>query len=400
MKKVLFATIVAAAALLCSCGGGGQQEGITSIAVKPASTTLAEGATLQMTVVPTPSGLKGVYTWTSSDTTVCSVDAEGLVTAKAVGTAIITAKEANGVEGKSEIKVTSFLESFQWGEACVYNFSTKDTVGARIDTITSTDGETFFAYFIPNELWVMSEGFYITDEGYLGGADEGLIITMPAHMYWAAKEINPGMDKGTIFCLGYWTIEKDSSNIYDRVGEPGEYGEGVLTNVLAGWDAYNAGQSPRDYFKAAGEAVTGTTIKYFYYDVPEGETEGDYYSNWVADAVLTDAVFYMSGAVEGSSDFMIGIDAGQFVFNALKGDWMGIDATYDEESKKIVINDRSKLMISDDIVVEWGKFPTKAPARNAGLRPVKMLNDNPTINKEMLDKMAAQKGIKVLRINK
>lgn len=402
MKKVLFATLVAAVALFCSCEKkpGKEDSGITSITVKPSNTTLAEGATLQMTVVPTPSGLKGVYTWTSSDTTICTVNAEGLVTAVGAGTAYITAKEANGVEGKSEIKVTSFLESFQWGEACVYNFQSKDTVGAPIDEITAGDGKKYRAYFIPNELWVMSEGFYITDEGDLGGSEDGLIITMPAHMYWAPKELNPGMAQGTIFCLGLWEIVKDSSDVSTLVGEPGVYGEGVLTNVLAGWDAYNAGQSPGEYFKAAGEAVTGTTMKYYYYDVPEGKTEGGYYSNWVPDAVLTNAAFYMSGNAESSSEFMIGVDAGKFVFNALKGDWLGVNATYDEENEKIIINDRSKLMITDDILVEWGEFPVQNAASNKALRPVKMLNDDPAINKAMLDKMANQKGIKVLRINK
>lgn len=64
---------------------------VASVAVSPAAPTIAVGDQLQLikTVLPS-TALQGV-TWASDDTAVATVDANGLVTAVAVGDAVITA---------------------------------------------------------------------------------------------------------------------------------------------------------------------------------------------------------------------------------------------------------------------------------------------------------------------
>lgn len=57
----------------------------------PHELTLSEGSTATLTPTVTPSGALYVITWTSSNTTVATVSAGGVVTAKKKGTAIITA---------------------------------------------------------------------------------------------------------------------------------------------------------------------------------------------------------------------------------------------------------------------------------------------------------------------
>ncbi|HEU4631853.1 MAG TPA: Ig-like domain-containing protein [Gemmatimonadaceae bacterium] len=68
---------------------------VASVTLAPASATLPTGATQQLTATPRDLGgtvLTGrVVTWRSSDATVASVAADGLVTARSAGTATITA---------------------------------------------------------------------------------------------------------------------------------------------------------------------------------------------------------------------------------------------------------------------------------------------------------------------
>ena len=72
----------------------------------PATLTLKEGLTQQLTVSVTPSYAPYTLTWTSSKDKVATVSTEGKVTAVAEGTAVITAKTANGKEARCTVTVT------------------------------------------------------------------------------------------------------------------------------------------------------------------------------------------------------------------------------------------------------------------------------------------------------
>ena len=66
---------------------------VTGITVAPTTSTLSLSGTTteQLTATLAPAGATGTITWTSSDDTIAEVSATGLVTAKAVGNATITA---------------------------------------------------------------------------------------------------------------------------------------------------------------------------------------------------------------------------------------------------------------------------------------------------------------------
>ena len=72
---------------------------ITSLTVSPTSKTLKTGETVQLTAAKNPSNATEGITWTSSNSSVATVNQNGLVTAKGSGTATITVKSSTG--GKS-----------------------------------------------------------------------------------------------------------------------------------------------------------------------------------------------------------------------------------------------------------------------------------------------------------
>ncbi len=72
-----------------------QAPAITSLTVDPATASVEEGATVQLTVTIQPTSADQGVTWTSSDTGKATVDATGLVTGVAEGSATITATSSS-----------------------------------------------------------------------------------------------------------------------------------------------------------------------------------------------------------------------------------------------------------------------------------------------------------------
>ena len=114
-KRLLPITILASlgVAALAGCGGGsggggggGSTVDVTGVTLNKTSLELyPEGSEkLVATVAPADATDKSV-TWKSGDTRICTVDAEGLVTAVAVGTAKVTVTTVDGGY-KAECNVT------------------------------------------------------------------------------------------------------------------------------------------------------------------------------------------------------------------------------------------------------------------------------------------------------
>ena len=87
---------------------------VTGVSVTAAGdkTALKYNESVQLTAAITPPEATTTITWKSSNTSVATVNASGLVTAKSkTGTAVITATAANGVSGTITITVTNCLHS-------------------------------------------------------------------------------------------------------------------------------------------------------------------------------------------------------------------------------------------------------------------------------------------------
>lgn len=80
----------------------------TEITLDKTTASIVVGATEQLTAIVTPEEAENkTVTWTSSNQEIATVDANGLVTAVAAGTATITAKTFNNLSATSAITVTA-----------------------------------------------------------------------------------------------------------------------------------------------------------------------------------------------------------------------------------------------------------------------------------------------------
>ncbi len=83
---------------------------VASVAIDQADQSIVDETTLQLTATVLPANAADQsLTWSSDDTGVATVDAAGLVSAHAAGTAIITAESANGIQSTVTITVTDIL---------------------------------------------------------------------------------------------------------------------------------------------------------------------------------------------------------------------------------------------------------------------------------------------------
>lgn len=382
MKKSLFFAIAMAfaATAFVACGSDPddpkkedpKESKITGLTVKPAAITLAEGSIYDgngftLTPIVEPAGEKGIFTWASSDTTVVYVDSLGTIYTINAGDAVVTCTETtSGLKAESKIHVTSYLESFSFGEAMPYGFSLNDTVGAHMQTIKASNGAEYTCYFLPTEFMIFSKGFFINGSGYYDGAEEALVITLPSYMWYAPKELNGG--QGTMFCLGTWEIDAAAlADGYAQYANPGALDADFVKMMTEAYKAYN----DQDYasfsanIKAAGEHANevGASMTVWSYDCDEDDPENCGYSrSYIPDAILTDGIFDVTNGLDGTSDYMIKLDGCRFTFQPVNGfNGWGIDATYDEENDQINQNS-NEVQLGAPITMEFGKVnEEKAP---------------------------------------
>jgi len=138
-----------------TAGSGSVQP--TSVTVSPSSATLNVNATRQLTATVAPASANNTVTWTSSNTTVASVSAAGLVTARAAGTAVVTARTVNGLTSSCTITVPvvanqrsfSFSDKGKTGDSFNYNFTAPFNSQTTI-TPVGADSKTQFTVTIRN----------------------------------------------------------------------------------------------------------------------------------------------------------------------------------------------------------------------------------------------------------
>ncbi|MDO5853416.1 MAG: Ig-like domain-containing protein, partial [Thermoplasmata archaeon] len=72
------------------------EDGIEGLTLSRSTLSMTAGGSSVLTCTVTPSGASGTVTWTSSNTSVATVDQNGVVTALSAGTAVITASASGG----------------------------------------------------------------------------------------------------------------------------------------------------------------------------------------------------------------------------------------------------------------------------------------------------------------
>lgn len=87
-------------------GGGDDDISVASVSVSAPSEEVEQGATLQLTVLVSPFGVSQDVTWETSDATVATVDASGLVTPANLGVVTITATSTEDTSKSGDIVIT------------------------------------------------------------------------------------------------------------------------------------------------------------------------------------------------------------------------------------------------------------------------------------------------------
>lgn len=157
---------------------------VTSVSVSPTNAWVEVGRTRQLSATVLPSNATNkALTWTSSNTSVATVSASGLVAAKKAGTATITAKANNGVYGTSIIYVgTGSKTGIAEG---VYNIKNSAS-GLMLDVAGSgsadhTNVQVFPSHTGNNQRWIIRNG----------GSD--VYTLTPMHATSAALDVSTGV---------------------------------------------------------------------------------------------------------------------------------------------------------------------------------------------------------------
>ena len=122
---------------------------VSYIELNETSKTLKLGDTMQLTVTAYPKGASmGTITWASSSDKVATVDANGLVTAKGIGTATITATEASGKKATCTVSVLSLQlskTSLQMNVGETYPLTASYSTGSDEPVVTWTSSNSSVA---------------------------------------------------------------------------------------------------------------------------------------------------------------------------------------------------------------------------------------------------------------
>lgn len=109
----------------------------------PENVTVGLGKTYELRLNVYPTDAISAYTWSSSDLTIASVNSNGVVTARGVGTAVITVKSANGLVANCNVTVpTPQYVLVVWttdGESMEFPFAEKPqvTIHDKVFTVSS-----------------------------------------------------------------------------------------------------------------------------------------------------------------------------------------------------------------------------------------------------------------------
>lgn len=210
---------------------------VTSITLNKPSTTLNVGATetLTATICPDDAADKSV-TWSSSELSVATVDQNGVVTAVAVGTAIITAtaKDGSDVTGKCTVTVKGLL-------------SGKFRINASGKQVQFSQGNLQATYDGTEWTW----GFAANQWDYIGNAAGNTSVAGAAP--WISAP-------GTVDLFGWSTANTyfGINNSTDNATYSGDFVEWG-TNIGTGWRTLT-GDDDGEWYYLINSRTTGGTV--------------------------------------------------------------------------------------------------------------------------------------------
>ncbi len=366
MKKNLFGVlgVLVLSVALVGCDpdkkNGGSESGdggnITGLTVTPNELTFTEDDEAQrLSVAFTPSGATATVTWTSTDTTVATVNDKGLVTPVYYGETKIIAT-AGKYSDTCYVTVKSFLETLVFNNAIIWDYDTLAIDGGQIHEIESSGGTTYKAYLTKGLVRVFAEGLYVNNSGYIDGAKKGAILEFYAPYYLTTNYLNDGKG-GIAFSLGDWAISDQYEENYSHVGLPTVLDstafiknmESLVSKINSSDETYLSD------LKAAGECFSNAVLNIWEYTT-NSSGEGGYGVSYVPDAVVLGGVF-SSKAGSSTYNYMLGIDYSKFIYKPLAGGWFGCNLTVNETQDALLWVDKY-IHFDDAITSTYGTMPS------------------------------------------
>ncbi len=299
---------------------------VESLSIEPSQLTLVLGESSRLEIIYTPAHVEPDITWESSDESVVSVDVRGVVSAVGTGEALVIAK-ANNLSAVCSVTVLSPEASIQYTGAVIWSVDT--TAFANADgtlpdtTIEAGSGEKFNCYKALAQLYVMSEGFFVNESGYLDGIPQGSWISVQTPIWYGTAYLNPSYGGGVQFSLGEYIVAPSFED--ETLPAHGAYSGSVNEEYYLAYadlfvQYYNAAilaETEDEYntnlntaytaLQYAGLCVENTIVEKFeYHTTAEGYGDDGYYSSYVPAGIITDAYFSLNS--NGINNFMMGVN--------------------------------------------------------------------------------------------
>lgn len=365
--------------------------GITGLAVTPHELIFVDGDNDQrLSVTFTPSGANADVVWSSSDTTVATVNNKGVVTPVGYGDAKISATVGK-YSDTCYVTVKTFLETLTFNNAIVMSADTLVIDGGQVHDITVGDGTVYKCYLAMATMYVFAEGLYINNSGYFDGSSQGAIIEFEAPMYYGTAYLNDG--SGVSISLGDWGILPDQDANTTHVGLPTALDSAnYIANMEAFITKYNNGDNTyAANLSAAGNCFTNAKLYIMTYDTDESG-EGGYYNSYIPDAVVTYGLFSTNGR-SATYRYMLGLDYSTFTYKPLAGDYWGCNLTLNEDQTAFVWVDKY-VHFDDEITTEYGEMSASSAKMIEPMHIEVMSIDRPEIYKAINSQLNNHKLIK------
>lgn len=255
MKKNLFVALCAMVSTVffvgCDTKGNGPTTDEITITISPAEIKMGVGDTEKLNAIVKPSNANVTITWASDNEEVATVN-NGIVTAKAAGTAIITAT-AGKAEGKCTVVVSNdaALENFTIADYGLFGDVEYVDGSERYVQLTNGDSLLCKLGYISFICW--SDGLVFTNGSGFSGS--GIMFGADMPIYWVSEGEDAGKYIGS---AGGFRVDTLNNKIKPYTAEAGE-----LLDV----------QKYGDYFKALIAYRKDTTKgldNNLYYDSQKG----------------------------------------------------------------------------------------------------------------------------------
>lgn len=216
MKKTLFLTMLVAVAVLSGCKKEEDKSSSSADGFKfrESTVTIAVGETARLALADDKKA--NDYVWSSSDTTVATVNASGEVTGVVAGEVVITVVSGER-SAQCQVLVKEYMETLNFPLAIVWDIDV-EALADRPDTTVVRPSGTYNCVWGVAEIILVSEGLYWDNDGSLTGADEGVLMTVYAPaLYDSVQKVQ--------FVLGDYAILPAGDYDYELHIAPGGYYE-------------------------------------------------------------------------------------------------------------------------------------------------------------------------------